>query len=203
MSFLALLPDAVAGVVVSMVVAVAAHVPFVMNALMHQPAPLPVVVTKNTSVSESALKIKGTIAPQGDGWSLYTSDEWNLSFTYPSSWQVLEKNRTEEEYQTQGKGTPIGALTAIYVTGDGYEIKFDRAGRGIPETYSPRTEYMISGNKARAWIDERPEGYALLLALYPACHGLVIGLSSPTTTDEVTTRILSSVTCTAAASATP
>ncbi|HWH16435.1 MAG TPA: hypothetical protein VNU25_02550 [Candidatus Paceibacterota bacterium] len=133
----------------------------------------------------STSELSGTVTPQEDGWSLYQNEELNLSFSYPTGWNLIEENQ----------GTPLYKVT---ITGEGYTLTIDGIGRGIPDREYDNPEYSISGAPVeRAYEAQTQNGFEqIFLPADSVCNGLNFFITSTASKDkEITDRFLDSIVC--------
>lgn len=138
---------------------------------------------------------KGTVVSIGDGWSQYTSnmsDQWGLIFSYPSHWEL--KERDSDIFLKNGErlgGSQL--LEEIQLTGDGYSVSFNNIGRGIPTSLETTTsEHVINGKSTR--VLEEPLSSEHVLLAVPVC-GLSLEIIIPEDGRGVANKIMSSVAC--------
>jgi hypothetical protein len=138
---------------------------------------------------------KGKIVSLGDGWSQYTSDisdKWGLAFSYPSNWELKEKD--SDIFLRGGERLEGGQiLEEIQLAGDGYSVSFNNIGREVPVSLQTTTsEYVINGKSVRV-LEEPMSGGHLLLAM--SVCGISLEIIIPEHGRDVANKIMSSVVC--------
>ena len=133
-------------------------------------------------------KTKGRIVSAEDGWSRYTSNEWGLTFQYPSNWKL-----TEMEYNKEYTGGD--QLASVQIVGDGYSLDFNNIGRGYPTGDTTIvTKYVVDGKEKRAFEDKFGDEFWQAMG---ACD-VALEISRPTESKEITDKVIASVKCLAA-----
>lgn len=141
-------------------------------------------------------KVEGQVIPSEDGWSLYTSNEWGLTFSYPSSWKLTEQNGSI--FVKNDKVISGGRLETVRVAGDGYGLNFSKFGKGIPTGVDTTSStYQLSGRTVWVFQDREDPGYTAFIK-FPVCSsgdGFGFVITSPTSSKEVTNKIIASIKC--------
>ena len=128
----------------------------------------------------------GRITPGAEGWSLYESKEWALSFRYPSDWVL-------KEHIYNATHTGSSALASVLVAGDGYIVDFSDIGRDYPTgTSTTIAQYSVGGKTERAFEDRL--GVVEYWQAMGAC-GRALEVIRPTESKEIIEKILASVKC--------
>ena len=135
-------------------------------------------------------KSEGQISSTGDGWSQYTSNEWGLSFAYPSNWKLTEVDG--DIFTKDGSFFFGGELESIKAVGDGYIVHFNNIGRDYPTGDTTIIkEYTVAGKKVQAFEDKFGDSFWQAMG---AC-GVALEISRPTESKESTDKIIASVKC--------
>jgi hypothetical protein len=143
--------------------------------------------TAVTDQKEQEIKTKTTKTIEGnnvtssripDGWAGYRSEEIKVEFAYPQNWQVTEESPW------------------IIIRDGEYVIRITSAGLGeIPQDWE-EIDYYIGGYKVPIARETFGNGvYRQLLSMRGALDDqtLMIGVYAPSTSTEISDRILSSL----------
>lgn len=133
-----------------------------------------------------------------DGWTTYKSEEWEVSFAYPSTWVIESQFVTEESNKATESNKPIGALLRTIVRGDGYSLILNRDGHGLEDDSGQRiftpTKYIIDGVEAKSFDRSTTNGYSQFVAVDSLNHYIQFTIvSASSTSKEITDIILSTV----------
>lgn len=151
---------------------------------------------EQAKVSQKNLNIKPTEVP--DGWSIYRSEDFGVTFAYPSSWTVQEQRVTEESNRRTGSRMPVGKLLRTIFTGDGYIFILNRDGHGLEDDSGQTTyayvHYVVDGLTARAFENQKGPGYSQSIAVDGSgVYVLFSIISQNSKSKEIPDKILSTV----------
>lgn len=176
----------------SIIVAVAVHIPFLMGLLIIAPSEQVAPVTTPPE-EKPAAKVTTKLVCGDDyrtpvststpaDWKTYENADWCFEIKYPPTWAVKETK------------VPAGALSEVRLTGDGYSIRIDKSGRGVPEDNWTHPHYIIGSYEVRSWEKITDTSLSQLLSMYPAAGEkyLLFGINGPPS-KEITDLILGSV----------
>ncbi len=151
---------------------------------------------EQAKVSQKNLNIKPTEVP--DGWSIYRSEDFGVTFAYPSSWTVQEQRVTEESNRRTGSRMPVGKLLRTIFTGDGYIFILNRDGHGLEDDSGKHvytnSQSLVGGLPAIVFENQTATGFSQSISVQGNETYVVFGvMSEKSKLEEPINKILSTV----------